>query len=177
MSGRRYAISLSKSEDATLREQYDFFRFSTDQLNKRPREAAMFADTWNYATGRSDSADELVHYMITQRKQKRKNWPNLGDSCKKLPPAGKLLTADEDESLRQIYTRTVVPLDIGTDTFFLNRKLVATVAKELTKAIGRRVPDSLLIAYIEAKRKRGEWIALRRDRGINFGDMDEAAAM
>lgn len=172
----RRAIPLSFSEDSSLRQQYIHFRIPTDQYKTRTEALQTFADTWNFATGRSDTGEELLHYMITQRKQKVKKWPTFDGDHLRSPSSEGLLSPDEEQILRRVYTDLILPLNIGTEEFGYDRELKDAVARRFSIAARRAIPGDTLVGFIEARRKRGKWMTLRDDRR-GFGDMDEAAGM
>ena len=178
MKTLRFAIRISVADDATLRQLYIQFGIPDGQYKKRPDDLIAFTATWNFLTGRSDSSDDLLHYIETQRKQKRKNWPTFDGAHRIAPSVSGLLTKQQDMELRRIYAEKIVPLDVGTDTIFHDPKFVRLLADEFAKATGVVIPGTLLMAYIEAKRKRRDWLALKRDRTghIGFDDIDELKA-
>ncbi|MBL9123136.1 MAG: hypothetical protein JNG90_05850 [Planctomycetaceae bacterium] len=178
MATRRYAIALSKSEDASLRQLYVLFRIPDGQYKKRPEDLELFVTTWNYSSGRNDSSDDLLHYIETQRKQKRKNWPRFEGTHRRCASACGLLSIEEDSLLRQIWKDEMIPLGIGTDSAAHDPALVATLEEKFCAAVGRIIPGMVLMAYIEAHRKRGNWLAQKRDGfgAIGFEDIDQVAS-
>ena len=67
---RRKSIKLQPHEDDLLRQLHRASRVPVDQWAQRPRFQSRFTDEWNNQSDRSDTGDEIRHYIITKRKQK-----------------------------------------------------------------------------------------------------------
>jgi hypothetical protein len=171
----RYAIRLTHSEDASLRQQYVLFGIPDGQYKKRPEDLEVFTSTWNFLTGRSDSSAELLHYVETQRKQKCKNWPTFNGTHKTAPSIAALMTTEQEGQLRRVWEAEVIPLRIGTDAASRDPLIIKAVEREFADATGRIIPGIILMAYVEARRKRGEWLALKRDAQghVGFNDIEK----
>jgi hypothetical protein len=174
-------MRLPRDEDALLRQLYLDFRIPIDQYRKPQRHAelAAFIQTWNDATGRSDAADEVLRYMMNQRKsgEKGPGWPTFdGDYDPLAGPRPEVLTEEQWNHLREIYTEMFITARIGSDELAFNGGLRTALAREFHRRTGRRVSGELLHALIEAKRKRGLWVAFKpgtRQRATGFKDINE----
>ena len=162
-------------EDQLLRHLYTEFRVPSDQYERRPDELRRLVAVWNDLSGRSDAPGELLHYVITLRKQKVKNWPTFNGKHRKLTPMpDDFLSPGEWAALQAVYMDLIVPLAIGSDNLAYDDELAAKVAKAFFKLTGRVVGGRLLFAAIMAKRKRGEWPTLPNKKpGLGFGDINE----
>src|SRR5207248_4422161 len=147
------------------------FRIPSDQYPKRPADLAAFVQAWDDLTGRNDAPDDIKHYIVTKRKNS--DWVTLDDDYERMagPPEG-ILTLAEWTHLAQIYAELFIARDIGSDQLSYDPALRASLAEEFYRRTGRRVRGELLHALIEAKRKRGEWLAAKakdgREPGIGF---------
>jgi hypothetical protein len=176
MASNRRAIPLSRGEDQLLRDLYVERRIPSDQYRRRPEHLSQLVREWNVIANRSDTAGGLLHYIITQRKQKQKNWPTFrGDYERLASPPADLLSPGEWAALEDAYAEVVLSLKIGSDNLAYDEHLAASLARAFHQRTNRSVPSRLLAAAIMAKRKRGEcdWIKTN-DRP--FGDIDEVAA-
>ena len=71
MRTRRQTPRLLPHEDASLRALYREFNITVDQYPHRPDDLARLVGTWNSLTGRSESSSDILHYMITRRKNNK----------------------------------------------------------------------------------------------------------
>ena len=173
MAKLRRAIRLLPDEDQLLRHLYTEFKIPSDQYERRPQDLERFVTVWNDLSGRSDAPGEVLHYIITQRKQKEKNWPTFNGKHKRLTAMpDDFLSPGEWAALKTVYRDVVMPLGIGSDNLAYDDQLAAQVAREFFKLTGRSVPGRLLFAALMAKRKRGEWDTLPKKDGRGFGDIN-----
>jgi len=185
---RRKTIRIAPDEDSLLRQLYIEFRIPTDQYSKPQRHAELagFVRAWNEATGRNDTDDEILHYMVIKRKSGKKGpgWPTLDDDYEPLAsPRAECLTEPEWNHLRDIYIELLVTKEIGRDQLAFNGGLRSTLAAEFHRRTGRHIAGELLAALIEAKCKRNTkerqvWPTHKRDvnrSSMGFGDINEIA--
>src|SRR5690349_15605148 len=100
MAKNRKAIVVTPQEDQILRDLYQRFRIPSDQYKRRPNELQRFVNNWNSLTNRSDSAGELLHYIVTQRKTASKKWPTFGDDYQRMKEVpDDFLTAEQWQHL------------------------------------------------------------------------------
>lgn len=164
---QRYSIL--PDEDALLKALYKQYRIPTDQYKRRPEDLRRFTDQWNMLTDRSDQPGELLHYMVTERK--KGNWPRLGRDHEKVETLPEdVLSEKEWADLKGVY----VELGIGSDNYGYDHELRRELAERFATRTGRIVSGHILMAAIEAKRKRGEWVKLGSD-DEPFADMDAIA--
>lgn len=178
MAKLRKAISIPAHEVEILKELYRQFRIPSDQYKRRPAQLDRFVGAWNTLTHRNDSGGELLHYIITQRKQKK--WVTFGNDYARLACLpDTFLSAREWLILEAIYREEMLPREIGSDNLAYDDLLAAQIAREFCDRSGRMVYGRLLFSAIMAKRKRGEWVNVRPPKenqgGIGFSDMDDIA--
>jgi hypothetical protein len=173
MSKYKRSILLSRRDDQVLRELYLAFGIPSDQYKRRANELGRLANAWNNITSRSDPPLDLLHYIVTQRKQKEKNWPTFGGNHKRLASMpDDFLSRFEWQCLVVVYLELLTPLQKGSDNLAYDEQLTANLAAEFYRRSGRVVLGNLLAAAIEVKRKRGEWVKIRRQ---GFDDIGEIA--
>ena len=81
MAKRRSSIRLQDHEDALLRTLYREFNVTVDQYPQRPDDLVHLVSTWNGLSGRDDTGPDLLHYMISRRKDNkgsRQGWEKIG---------------------------------------------------------------------------------------------------
>ena len=167
-------MPLSEAFDQLMRQLYLAYGIPSDQYERRPAECRQFVASWNELSSRSDSADEVMHYIITRRK--RSKWVRFEGAHKRLDSMPKDFLSDAHWlALREAYTTVLVSRGLGSDNIRFDAVLATELANEFKKLSGRTLPSSLLLAAIEAKRKRGEWLKLKDSKGIGFSDIDEVA--
>ena len=169
---------MQPDEDQLLRKFYKHARIPVDQFKKRPPDdLESFVRNWNRATNRSDKPDEILHYVMTKRKNG--DWPRLDGNHKSAPSIHNLIEFNERdwETLLAVYEQVVVPQDIGTDSLVHDDELAELVAYKFCQATGQAIPSHLLVAAIMAKRKRKDWVKLPSSgearRGLDFNDLDD----
>jgi hypothetical protein len=182
MATRRSSIVIPPDEREILWQLYREYRIPSDQYRRRPAELARFTDAWNGLTNRSDSSGELLHYIITQRKQSK--WFKFCGTHQKLSAMPEdFLNTREWLILRAIYEEQLIPLEMGSDNLAYDDLLALNLSREFHDRAGRVVHGRLLYAGIMKKRKRGDWITISQIRGANsreermrpFGDIDSIA--
>jgi hypothetical protein len=172
-------MRLPRDEDALLRQLYLDFRIPIDQYRKPQRHAELagFVRAWNEATGRDDSPEDVLHYMMTMRKRGKKGpgWPTFNGNYEPLAgPRSEVLSEDQWNHLREVYAELFITQEIGSDELAFNGGLRTALARAFHQRTGRRISGELLHALIEAKRKRGLWIAFREDarHSMRFRDIN-----
>jgi hypothetical protein len=187
MSERRKKIPLRPDEDRLLRKLYIQWRIPRGQYKSHPVELAAFVQLFNNLSGLSYSALEVLHYIETQQKageRLKPAWPTFDGNHKKLAPMDKTLSDEEMAALREIWHEHVLPMNIGTDKATFIDSLVTLLEREFAKRTRHMIPGIMLLAIVENERKKGLWLTLRddtqggkKDDGIGFDDMDEAAGL
>lgn len=152
MATTRKSIRLFDHERALMVELYMKWRIPVDSFDGFPVEKAAFAEEWHTLSRRTDSSDDLVHYMKVQRK--RGLWVKLGDDFRRLPPLPEL-TADETEALVGIYHERVTIQENGSDILSFDDEIKDLIAREFHEVTGRFVEPHLLVMKLTALRKRG----------------------
>jgi hypothetical protein len=162
-----------------LRRLYVQFKIPTDQFKRRPEDFQNFVQMWNDLSGRSDTAGDVLHYMVTKRKAGARlnpRWPVFDGNHRTAPSTSHLFNEKEWAIIEEIYRREILSLGIGTDSLAFDEELADRVAEAFARRTGRIIPPLIVAAAIEARRKRGEWLTLRDDfvdPNIGFGDLDE----
>jgi hypothetical protein len=171
MCARRRTIPLNAAEDGLIRLLYLELRYPSDQYERRPVELARFVQQWNELAERSDTSEEVMHYIITKRKNSQ--WVTFdGDYERMSSVRDEFLTAGEWHALREAYEAVMVSRSLGSDNIRWERDLARELVKEFRARTGRRIHHSLLLAAIEAKRKRGLWVKIGKT-DIGFSDIDQ----
>lgn len=172
MPSRRKTIPLLPHEHAALKELYLVYRIPIDQYEQRPVDLRDFVEDWRAQTGRSDLAGELIHYMKAKRKQGK--WVRLDGRHKTAPPPSLCLTAEQTETLVEIYEEHVIATGHCSDVLSENEELADLVAKEFAHRTRRRVPTAVLVARLTALRKRGLLpVVGTREENLGFRDIDD----
>ena len=175
---RRTTIGLSPRHREILESLYLAFRIPSDQYQRRQQDLSKLVRRWNTLTERGDSPGEVLHYIITKRKNS--DWVRLDGDHKRLQTMPEdFLSPEEWEVLQAAYDEVVVEKGLGSDTLAYDAELAKQIRREFSKHTGRVVNGSLLVAAIIAKRKRGEWVKLGPGAGKNghagFRGFDETA--
>jgi hypothetical protein len=171
----RTSIRMFDHERKFLVKLYLTRRIPIDQFEARPKALQELCDEWRGHCSRKDSNGEILHYMRTQRK--RGKWVRLGDDHE-LRPALPDLTAEETETLIDIFDEEVAELGEGSDNIAYDADLAQRIAKRFAEATHRMFPASQLVAKITAIRKRGllpraKEQELKTD-DMGFDDIDSA---
>jgi hypothetical protein len=161
-----------------LKHLYLEFRIPSDQYKRRPQFLDRFVRRWNALAERHDSPGEILHFIVTKRKNGE--WVTLDGDYERLESMpDDFLSAEGWDHLREVYESIVIARDIGSDTLAFDEGLAREVGREFAKRVGRVVHVGLLFAAIMAKRKRGEWLKIGRDKHgkpeIGFDDIDQIA--
>jgi hypothetical protein len=161
---------LNVAEEDMLKFLYIRANIPTDQYKRRPGELRKLADEFNALTERNDDPDDILHFIITQRKQKK--WPTLGAGHKKLQSISpETLTSDDWRILEQIY----LDMNKGSDNYAFNSDLRSELPRRFAVATGRVVAARTLCAMLEVKRKDGSLPRLTVQPPEPFADMDSIA--
>jgi hypothetical protein len=163
---QRSTIGLSSRHREILENLYREFRIPSDQYQRRQQDLARLVRRWNSLTDRGDSPGEVLHYIITKRKNG--DWVRLDGEHKRLRTMPEdFLSTEEWEILQEVYDERVVGQGVGTDALAYDNDLARQIQREFARRAGRAVEGSLLVAAIIAKRKRGEWTKLRPGADTN----------
>ena len=156
MAKKRPTLRLLPDEDRALRELYKLFRIPTDQYPQRPDDLARLVATWSELTGRNEASADVLHYMITRRKDG--DWEKLGrDAGQDFSRTVIELSAEEFKHLDAIHEE----LQIASDNFALNTDLAQKLQQEFAKRAKRIVPAMVLAAAMINRRKAGVLATLR----------------
>jgi len=169
-------MPLSEALRTLLSHLYLEFGYPSDQYKRRPKELNRFVRTWNELADRHDAPSEVLHYIVTKRKNDE--WVTFDGKHKRLQSMpDDFLTPEQWGFLQEAYTEVLVQRNLGSDNLAFFPDLAKEIGRAFAVRSGRVVLPALLFAAIEAKRKRGEWIKLpgTRDKGIDFGDADQVA--
>jgi hypothetical protein len=164
-------MRLLPHEKQLLIELYLKWAIPIDQYETRTADLAALTAEWNRLSGRSDSPEEVLAYMRSQRKQAK--WVKLGDKAKPAP-ATVDLTAEETEGLVNIFNENEDMIDKGSDALAYDPEVADLIAKEFAAQTGRIVPANLLVAKLTALRKRGllPKKECRPPKGAGWDDID-----
>jgi hypothetical protein len=161
-----------ETEKPVLEQLYLNCRVATDQLRRAPEVLNAITAAFNRVTSHNFQPGTLLRYMLNRRKEK--DWPGLDGHARKFPPAGSLLSPNQLEVLKRLYTS----LDVTSDEFLCRPRLAQQIAQEFAAVTGVHLAPQTLIAVIVAKRKRGEWPTIREaaeQERRPFSDIDEVA--
>src|SRR5262245_13240226 len=76
MPKTRQSLHLLPHEDELLRALYKELNIPTDQYPQRANDLVQLVNMFNNLTGRADSTPDVLHYMVTKRKNGQ--WERLG---------------------------------------------------------------------------------------------------
>ncbi|MFO0826710.1 MAG: hypothetical protein U0572_01065 [Phycisphaerales bacterium] len=142
------------------------------QFPQRPAFWRGFTDNWNGITGRQDTPEELLHYIMTQRKQAL--WFRFDGTHKpKATPPDDLLSQEEWSVAERIYGE----LGAASDNLLVDATTRAELVKRFVAATGQHVPELEFVAALVARRKSG-WLPKLAQTGsedLGFNDFDEVA--
>jgi hypothetical protein len=173
MPTKRRPLQLVPHEDVLLRTLYRQENIPTDQYPQRPDDLLRLVNTWNGFTGRNESAPDVLHYMVTKRKNGR--WERLGrTTCNTFTPQRQTFSPDELVQLDAIHEELQIP----SDSYALNPEFAEKLKKEFARRTGRIVPGMILAAAMVYRRKIGNLAGLRPktdEQTIGFTDIDEVA--
>lgn len=170
------SIRLRPDEHDLLRERYLAKRIPIDQYEKRPGDLASFIAEWNRLSERNDSESDVIHYMRTQRKQKK--WPKLdGGHERYLGSPGDAMDEGQLSHLKGIYADLCIARGLGSDCLSHDEVLAKEFSDEFAMRTGLMRDGRYLMTLLMQERKRKR-LAKVRDNGprppsIGFGDLDE----
>lgn len=171
MPSTRRSLRLPPHEDELLRTLYRDFDIPTDQYPHRPDDLARLVESWNGLVGRSETAPDILHYMITRRKKGK--WERLGrDAGSGFARPTVALSEEELRHLDAIHEE----LQIASDNFALNAELAQKLQQEFARRAGRIVPAMILAAAMINRRKVGALATLKPksdDHDLGFSDIGE----
>ena len=174
MSKKR-KIQLTTFEDSVLRDLYRHFRVPDGQFRKRPAFASHFMSVWNEATGRDDTLGEVLHYIVTLRKQKM--WVTFDGEHRRMQGQGRV---ELPAKVAEIIDGEYAAMGIGSDNFAFELRLVDRIHQRLIKELGYHIPRHRLVTAIIDRRKAGRLPKAGGDGGgpdgdIGFSDIDEVS--
>lgn len=169
MANRR-TLKLSLADDRALRQLYVSFGYPVGQYNRRRQELLELTGAFNAATGRNATPEEILHYMIRQRKDGK--WETFDGHHNRLASIDPdLLTPEQWETCIDLYLR----FNFGADTFFYDKQLAKEFATEFARQSGVSIPPHILAAALVDRRKAGNLPKLhpvvREESG--FTDFDQ----
>lgn len=172
MSVNRKSIRLTFEEDHLLRTFHRQSGVPDGQFSQRPRFWRQFTNAWNGATGRSDSPEEVLHYIMTKRKQAL--WFRFGKDHKPLPtPEPDILIPEQWAVVDSLY----VDMGVGADNFLVDRELRSELLRRFIAHTGVHIPELLFTSALIARRKAG-WLPKvphtpPPDGDFGFRDIDQ----
>jgi len=172
VKAKRKSIRLTFEEDQLLRTLHRQSGVPDGQFPQRPKFWRQFTNAWNAATGRTDTPEDVLHYIMTKRKKAL--WFRFGADHKPLPvPEPNTLTAEQWEVVDAIYVET----GVGADNFLVDRDLRSELLKRFMARTGVHIPELLFTAALIARRKGG-WLPKvphtpGPDTDVGFGDIDQ----
>lgn len=173
MPTKRRPLQLLPHENELLRTLYREENIPTDQYPQRPDDLLRLVSNWNGFTGRSETAPDVLHYMVTKRKNGQ--WERLGRATSsRLAPQSLAFSPDEFGQLDAIHEELQIP----SDSFALNPEYADKLKNEFARRTGRIVPGMILAAAMVYRRKIGNLAGLRpkvNEQSIGFKDIDEIA--
>jgi hypothetical protein len=175
---RKKTIPLSTVEVDLLKHLYLAFGYPSDQYKRRPTEKARFVRRWNNLSERSDSEGDLLHFVITKRKNSQ--WVTFDGNYKELESMpDDFLSPQEWTYLEEAYIEVLVSKNLGSDNIAYDPKLAQEIGVAFARRSARAIHAPLLLAAIEEKRKRGNWVKLTKapKPKTGFDDWEEAAGM
>jgi hypothetical protein len=171
-------LRLQPHDDALLRTLYRGFNVTIDQYPQRPADLNRFVLTWNNLSGRDDTPHDILHYMISKRKNvpNGPGWEKLGKDAGGGFRCGRLdLSGDQLKTLDLIYE----DLQVASDNYALDADVARRLQDEFARRTGRIVPAMVLAAAMIRRRKDGALATLRpkaQDNDLGFSDLDKVAS-
>jgi hypothetical protein len=173
MPGLRRSLQLLPPEEALLRTLYREFDIPSDQYPQRPDDLERLVVTWNSLTGRTEAAPDVLHFMISKRKQGK--WERLGREGRTQSAGLPFAFTDADlKHLDAIHEE----LQIASDNFALNSDAAKKLQEEFARRTGRVVPPMILAARMIHRRKIGALATLKPksdEQDLGFSDIDQVA--
>jgi hypothetical protein len=176
---KKRSIRLNPADREVLVTLYLDRRLAIDPYERRPKELKALTDDFNDLTERSDPPEDILHYMRTQRKNRR--WPRLGDKARRVSASPEEIMSLEDaEKLEACYVKLGKIYQKGNDSFAHDSELRHKLEKEFLSSASYYLPGSQLLAVLTKMRKAGNLETLKIEKTVlreAFGDMEEAANM
>ncbi|WP_145358587.1 hypothetical protein [Alienimonas californiensis] len=160
-------------------------RRSTDQLSRNVEALAAITRDFNagceFEGDQQVSSDELLHYMIVQRKTGR--WVRLGDRVLHRGPRP-VLTAEDIITLINVAHEMAVREDVSCCRFMFEPDLREELREHFARQSRKLVPGTELVDALISLRKDGLLPRLHGPTGPGiaadgedtaFGDMDQVA--
>lgn len=172
------SIKISKHDDDLLRTLYLQFRVPTDQFPKRPTFWNEFTGIFNDATGRNESPEDILHYMVTRRKRgigQPGRWPTLDGTHEKMPCLPFSAFGIDFSILKEIYEE----LRIGSDNFAFDANLGQILANMYAERTGNAFQPGVLWGALVTWRKHGrlgklsDLPPINEDEDLGFGDIND----
>lgn len=173
----RKSIRLSPDEDTLLRMLHRQSGIPDGQFPQRPRFWRRFTDVWNEATDRSDSPEEILHYIMTRRKRPRGRpgrWEPFRDDYQRLrSPEPDVLSDEHWAVVDELY----IEIGISADALLVDAAARSDFLTRFVARTGEHIPDLFFVAALVARRKGGMLPKTGRghDEGgedIGFRDID-----
>jgi hypothetical protein len=151
-----------------LRQRHLMSRIPVDQWPQRPKFLSRFTDEWNDIAGRHDTSDDLHHFIITQRKQKK--WFRFGDEYDRLKsPGEESLSEVEWDALRAAYAE----MNVGRDQYAGDPDLRDQLADKFHMRTGRYISGERLYAISMAQQKHRDNLWPHVSKDLGFTDISE----
>lgn len=172
MKAKRKSIRLTFEEDQLLRTLHRQSGVPDGQFPQRPKFWRQFTNAWNAATGRTDTPEDVLHYIMNKRKNAL--WFRFEGAHKPLPvPEANMLTTEQWEVVDAIYAE----MGVAADNFLVDRALRTQLLRRVIARTGVHIPELLFTAALIARRKDG-WLPKvpppsGPDSGMGFGDIDQ----
>lgn len=177
MPEKRRAIRLFEHEDLLMKEIYLRYRIPIDQYERRQKQLQVLTAEWNARSRRTDSIDDVIHYMKTKRKQKL--WVTFDGNYLAQPALDDDLTDLEIEVLKLLYVDLIAANGLGSDVLVYNKELEQKLASEFEVQTNRSVQPHVLTAKLTELRKRGFLPTVTdtkspvSNKDLGFADMDD----
>ena len=173
MPTKRRPLQLPPHDDELLRTLYRELGIPTDQFPQRPDDLTRLVNTWNGFTGRNESPQDVLHYMVNKRKNGQ--WERLGRTAGNgFAPQRLTFSPDELEQLDAIHEE----LQIASDNYAINPDAAKKLREEFACRTGRVVPEMILAAAMVYRRKNGNLTTLRPkadEHDLGFSDINQVA--
>ena len=179
--GNKRTIRLWPDERAFLVHLYWEGRRSTDQLGRDVETLAAMTRAFNAGTPQEATPDDLLHYMIVQRKRGR--WVRLGDRALHRGPRPEL-TSNELAALIEVAHEMAVREEISCCRLMFEPDLRDELRERFAARTGKLAAGTDLVDALISIRKDGLLPRIYgpgRSRGVasdddaGFGDIDLVA--
>ena len=172
---KRRSLQLQPHDDTLLRTLYREFNITIDQYPQRPEDLTRFVQSWNNLSSRDDTAQDILHYMISKKKNlfNGPGWEKLGRDA-----GGDFKSEKLDFSEDQFKTFDLIYEDfqIASDNYALDAEVARRLQDEFARRTGRIVPPMILAAAMIRRRKDGVLATLRpkaQENDLGFTDIDQ----